>query len=182
MKRDYYFIRVPGKFNPDDVVYKVSAGCSTKEQTKLALIKEYCKDCGLYFAEVSTKSDAAVEKLAESLFHKGFVSKMFLRMRCISVSECYRRIIDDSFSSFEENSPESHSYLHQLTTFSYHFLPSNSRRKAKKDCHSVPRKYLSQNKEMSVQDAMFSFGLILAVFLLCGWIEGNASMWWPGWF
>lgn len=182
MKHYYYFIRKAGRFEPDDVVYKISAGSSTREQTKLALIREYCKDCGLYFAEVSVKSDSSIEKLAESLFHKGIVSKLFLRIRSISVIECYRRIIDDSFQSFEDSSPERQSFFHQLSTVSFHFLPTNSSPKARKVCPGVPRKHLSRKMEMSVQGAVFNFGLILAVFILCAWLEGKAMAWWPGWF
>lgn len=182
MKHYYYFIRVAGKFDPDDVVYKISAGSSTREQTKLALIQEYCKDCGLYFALVSDKSDSAIEKLAESLFHKGIISRLFLRIRTISVTECYRRIIDDSFHKFEDNSSERPAFFHQLSTVSFHFLPTKSNPKAEKDCHSVPRKHLSRKMEMSVQGVVFNFGVILAVFLFCAWLEGKAMTWWPGWF
>ena len=182
MKHYYYFIRKAGKFDPDDVVYKVAAGSSTREQTKLALIREYCKDCGLYFAQVSAQSDSSIEKLAESLFNKGIVSKLFLRIRTISVTECYRRIIDNSFQSFEDSSSECPSFFHQLSTVSFNFLPSKSSPKAEKDCPGVTRKHLSRKMEMSVQGAVFNFGVILAVFIFCAWLEGKAMAWWPDWF
>ena len=62
----YYFFRDLSNASAESVIYSVKVGEYEKDQVKLALVQEFCKDCGYYFKPVSTTSDAAVKQLEKS--------------------------------------------------------------------------------------------------------------------
>lgn len=103
MKSKYCFLRTNGQLNIGDVVYQVWVGSFLREFTKLALVQEYCKDCGLYIEKWSPEVDSRLEKM-KALYGGGasVLSSPFLSAS-ITISKLYALIIDDSFESFERN-------------------------------------------------------------------------------
>lgn len=105
MKRKYCFLRNHGQMKPNDFIYRVYVGSSDREQAKLSLVREYCKDCGLYFHLWSSQVDSALDKAkAQYRDNRNVIASPF-RTASVTISELYRMIIDDSFNSFEENLP-----------------------------------------------------------------------------
>lgn len=101
MKSYYCFIRETGLPRPDSFVYHVGVGTSERDQTKLALVQEYSKDCGLYFKKWSSQVDTSLE-FAMCKFKpvRGRWSRPFLHAR-ISIAQLYQMIVDDSFVEYE---------------------------------------------------------------------------------
>lgn len=103
MKSKYCFLRSHGCLEPGDVIYQVWVGSYLREFTKLRLVQEYCKDCGLYFEKWSPEVDSRLER-EKSRFRSGdrqFTSPFL--SASITIDKLYAMIIDDSFESFEKS-------------------------------------------------------------------------------
>lgn len=172
MKRFYYFVRNLNGFCPDDVVYKVAVGSSMREQAKMVLVSEFAKDCGMYFQPVSDVSDRAIESLANSLFTGSAFALMYLRRADISISDLYRMIVDDSFTTFEKNLAEPTAKLRLLSLLSPSFYFINQPSKCITSCQPSRSKYLSHAKGSQNTSVAIAFGLILGLFMLAGYLEG----------
>ena len=103
MKSYFCFIREFGSLKPGSFVYHVAVGTSWREQAKLQLIKEFSADTFAYFRRWSPKVDSSLEN-AEKPYRQGRhkYSSPFRHVK-VSVSQLYKMIIDDSFTSFEAN-------------------------------------------------------------------------------
>lgn len=101
MKSKYCFLRTSGHLKPGDVIYQVWVGSFLREFTKLTLVQEYCKDCGLYLEKWSPLVDSHLDEM-KSRYSGGasVISSPFVTAS-ISISKLYAMIIDDSFESFE---------------------------------------------------------------------------------
>ena len=64
----WYFFRELNRPSVESVVYYIKVGESSRQQTKFALVREFCRDCGLYFEPISRTSDDAIRNLENSLF------------------------------------------------------------------------------------------------------------------
>ena len=172
MKHYFYFVRNLNGFGSDDVVYKVTVGSSMREGAKCELLKCYARDCGFYFQPVSDESDRAIENLAKSLFPGTSFSTLYLRRANLSITDLYRLVIDDGLDAFEKNlttTPQSFRLLSQLSP-SFFFL--NHTHNCITTCQPYRRKYLSQREGVENTRALIGFCLILALFLLSGYLEG----------
>lgn len=102
MKSKYCFLRSRGNLSPGDVIYQVWVGSYLREFTKLRLVQEYCKDCGLYFEKWSLEVDSRLDREKSRFQPSGnLLSSPFLSAS-ISIDKLYAMIIDDSFSAFEK--------------------------------------------------------------------------------
>lgn len=172
MKHYWYFVRKVSGFTPDDVIYKVAVGNSMRETAKCELIKSYAMDCGLYFNPVCDNSDQAIYELAKSLFPSSDFPMMYLRRANVSVNQLYDMIIDDSFGSFEEALTVPKTIFKTLSLLSPDFLRTHSHLSSITQSPTLRRKYLSHLYGSDVKKALWGFGLILAMFLLSGYLEG----------
>lgn len=172
MKRYYYFVRNLNGFGANDVVYKVAIGTSMREHAKMVLVSEFAKDCGMYFQPVSDMSDRAIDSLANSLFKGSSFALMHLRRANVSISELYRMIVDDSFTTFEKSlcEPANKTRLLSLLSPSFFFInqPSNCDTK----CQPRRRKYLSHAEGSENTRVLIGVCLILVLFALAGYLEG----------
>lgn len=176
MSHYYYFVRKLNSFGVDDVVFLVRVGESQREQVKLALLREYCKDCGFYFSIRGEESDKAIELLRESVY-KGW-NYLFspLKVANLSISQLYGLIIDDSIESYEKSLLQ--------TRFSYNFrkkidpnflFSQNSKKNVIRPATGI-RKNLKSGERIDAFGAFFGFALILAIFLFAAWLEGMAQV------
>lgn len=172
MKRIYVFVRVVGKFSPNDVVYHVRVGESSRDCTLIALIKEYCRDCGLYLKERGRDTDIMTDNLAKGVFRDAMIPRLHLRFVSIPVSECYRRIIDDDWSDIEASNVRSKSFLHVLTRTSDNVYSPSRWPKAKKVPAFRARKNLSPLLEEESAMVALSFAIIAFLFLFVGYLDG----------
>lgn len=172
MKKIYVFVHVTGRFSPDDVVYHVHVGESKRDGVQLALIKEYCQDCGFYLRERGRDTDIMTDNLAKGVYPGAMIPRLHLRFVSISVSECYRRIIDDNWSDIEASSVRSKSYFHILSRTSDNVFAPSLRPKAIKRPAFRTRKHLSPVIEDEFTRVVLSFAIIAFLFLFIGYLDG----------
>ena len=171
MKRNYCFVRKVGHFDREDVVYHVSVGDSLKDGAQLALIQEYCKDCGFYFKRWSDGVDRTINLLSKRLFPGTSFARLFLRSAQISIDDLYRMIIDDSFENFEKSLTVKPQWATLLTNISPTFHLLNSRKICNTPCHPPRRKYLSRRAWGERQKVALAAWLILVLFLTSAYLE-----------
>lgn len=171
MKRNYWFVRQMHQFGVDDVVYKVAVGSSMREHAKLELVKQYCKDCGMFFSMVDDDSDKAIELLAKSLFPNSAFSTLYLRRANVSISQLYDMIVDDSFKVYEDTLTFTHAHALLLSLLSPSSYFNQAHSQCNTTCQPYRRKYLSHTDRTEIQGVLLKCGLILALFLLSGWLN-----------
>lgn len=103
MKSKYCFLRSGGELKPNDVIYQVWVGSFLREFTKLTLVQEYCKDCGLYFEKWSPMVDSHIDQMKSKYMASASQTTSPFLSASITISKLYAMIIDDSFDSFERN-------------------------------------------------------------------------------
>ena len=103
MKSKYCFLRSRGNLSPGDVVYQVWVGSYLREFTKLKLVQEYCKDCGLYFEKWSPEVDSRLEREKSRFCSDGRQFTSPFLSASITIDKLYAMILDDSFDSFEKS-------------------------------------------------------------------------------
>lgn len=171
MKHYYYFIRQTGKFSPEDFVYKVAVGSSQRDQVKLELVRQYAADCGMYFHEVSTESDNALDLLASSLFKGTRFSRLFLKTCRTDITTLYRTIIDWSWQDLEASQFNSSMWFRQMMCADPKYMPIMSKSRAKPSTATEQRKNLSADMSQCPQFVAINFGLILFLFLLDSFVN-----------
>lgn len=175
MSHYYYFVRNLNSFGVDDVVFLVRVGESQREQIKLALLREYCKDCGFYLRIRGEESDKAIQMLRGSVYKSWHYLFSPLKVANLSISQLYRLIIDGNIEAYEKS-------LNQ-TRFSYNFrrkidpnfLFSQFSKKNVIRPATGTRKNLKPGERIDAYGAVFGFALILAIFLFAAWLEGMAQ-------
>lgn len=172
MKHYFYFVRNLNGFSSDDVVFKVAVGTSMRDQVKMELVRQFANDCGMYFHQVSEESDRAIDLLSKSLFPGTAFSLLYLKRANVTISELYRMILDDSLLQFEKCLAENRNKFRLLSQLSPSFFFLNHTHKCITTCQPYRRKYLSQREGMENTHALIGFCLILALFLLSGYLEG----------
>lgn len=173
MKKYFRFVREPHNFTARSVIYVVAVGKSRAEQTKLALVKEYCKDVGFYFQSVSPESDKAIELLKDRIRGNCPRWRFFFRTCKCTINELYAMIIDDTFAQVEDNLTEQRGFFLFKSYIDPNFYFQNQSKKVLLSCHPSGRKHLSQKGSKVTMSAIINFGLILALFLAAGWLEGH---------
>lgn len=176
MKRNYWFVRQMHQFGVDDVVYKVAVGSSMRECAKLELVKQYCKDCGMYLHVVDDDSDKAIELLANSLFPDSSFSMLYIRRANVSISELYVMIVDDSFKVFEDALTFTHAHALLLSILSPSSYYAQAHNQCNTICQPYRRQYLSHTDSTEIQGVLIKCGLILGLFLLSGWLEHQEAL------
>lgn len=177
MKSYYCFIRDLGNMQVGSFVYHVAVGTSDRDQTKLALVREYAKDCGFYFHIRSEQTRIALEN-ARRRFVNGYESwrEPFNHAK-VSISELYKMIIDDSFSFYESSyvsTPAQIRYSHQLDPL---FIQSQNNLQCITKCLTSRRKNLSQRLKADTSLVACYFCFILILFAIHGCIRTMCLNW-----
>lgn len=176
MTHYYYFVRNLNSFGIDDVVFLVRVGESQREQVKLALLREYCRDCGFYLRIRDEESDKAINMLRDSVYKGWHYLFSPLKVANLSISELYRMIIDDTIESYEKTLVQTRFSYNFRRKIDPNFLFSQKSQKIVKGPAIGKRKYLKSRQGVDAYGAVFGFALILAVFLLAAWLEGMAQV------
>lgn len=155
MKSKYCFIRRVGELEPNDVIYQVWVGSYLSEFTKLTLVQEYCKDCGLYFEKWSPQVDSHLDKAKARFRLDGNPIANPFRSASVTISKLYAMIIDDSFAKFEKNLPMTPSEKWMQFHHSLSYYQSLSRPNVLRNAHLPRRKNLSSRNRVEGQKALF---------------------------
>lgn len=176
MKHYYYFVRDLAKATPDSFVYHVSVGSSDREFTKLCLVQEYCKDCGLYFHRVDDVSDTAIRNLEKRLFPgtKLFISPM--KRASVSISDLYDMIVEDSFTLFEKSYTEKRGFFRFKCLLDNEFYAKQNKKKNPRTLPCPSRKYLKSGSDADWNSFLIGSALNLILFLMAAWLEGRFGM------
>lgn len=111
MKSKYVFIRNWPDIQAGDFIYSVWVGSSRREQAKYLLVREFCRDCSLYFKLNAIEVVSEIEKAKARFRRDGNVNANPFRSASVTISELYRMIVDNSFDAFEANQTENRSSL-----------------------------------------------------------------------
>ena len=165
MKSYYCFIRNFGHMKAGNFVYHVAVGTNQTDQTRLALVQEYCKDCGIYFKKWCTQVDEAIDHAAAQFKPVGlFRGSPFIHPH-ITIQELYSMILDDSFAAYERNYVPTRSELwcsfRNLPTF----IQSLNLHHCDTPCQPHGRKYLSRRK-LTFREFMVVGQLVAAIFYM----------------
>lgn len=103
MKKYFVFMRKTSDFSPQDVVYHVSVGITTRDYSALSKVVEMCQNSGYYLSVVCDDSDAFVSYAHKVAFRgRSFFSVNF-RQASVSIQQLRSMIMDGSFPSFENS-------------------------------------------------------------------------------
>ena len=155
MKSKFCFIRNPQWPQAGDFIYQVWVGSYLSEFTKLTLVQEYCKDCGLYFEKWSPQVDSHLDK-AKARFRldaNPFASPF--RSASVTISKLYAMIIDDSFAKFEKNLPITQAEKWMQFHHSLSYYQSLSKTNVLRNAYLPRRKNLSSRNRVEGQKALF---------------------------
>lgn len=169
----WYFVRDIGKATTETVVYHVKVGTSSREQIKFELVRNYCKDCGLYFRQISDTSDRAVRNLEKRLFPDSRLFVSPLRRTTISIGDLYALIIDDSFDSYEASLCEKKATFIIKNLISPSFYAKNQRKKITSSLPTHPRKYLKWRHEDDYYSFLIGSAMVIISFLVAAFLEGK---------
>lgn len=176
MSHYYYFVRNLSTFGVDDVVFLVRVGESQREQIILALLREYCKDCGFYLRIRGVESDKAIELLRESVYKGWRYLFSPLKVTNLSISQLYRLIIDGNIEAYEKSLVQTRFSYNFRSKIDPNFLFSQFSKKNVIRTATGTRKNLKSEQGIDAFGAVFGFALILAIFLFAAWLEGMAQV------
>lgn len=143
MKSNYCFIESYQKLKVGSFIYKVTVGISHRDQTKLALLSQYSRDCGCYLRlwsdEVLADIDAAEKRF---LSQENDYSRPF-RRELISIHQLYRMIVDGSLSLYEASRPTNHFQLWITFRNNPAYIKLQNKKQSNTACLASQRKNLS---------------------------------------
>lgn len=176
MKSKYCFIRRVGELEPGDVIYQVWVGSYLSEFTKLTLVQEYCKDCGLYFEKWSPQVDSHIDKAkAKFRLDANPVASPF-RSASVTISKLYAMIIDDTFAKFEQNLPMTQAEKWMQFHHSLSYYQSLSKTNVLRNAYLPRRKHLSSRNRVEGQKALFYF-MCVAVLIIIDAVVSHFMNW-----
>ena len=146
MKRKYCLIRMDGELSPGSFIFVVWVGSSLRESATLALVEEFCKDCGWYFKRWCREVDSALELRTKYARVDGNPMARPYGSISMNIQECYNHIIDDDWITLERNyvmtPQEKFSRFHNDPDFltKFHGLKRGT------SCPPSVRKYLSHSQ------------------------------------
>lgn len=171
MKSKYCFIRNFGIMRPGSFVYHVVVGKSMREQTKFALVREFCQDTGIYFRKWSDDVDLALTFAANGWTSPFELISSPFRHITINIETLYQLIIDDSFDAFERNAPMTKNELYLRFLNDPAGIIRNNPSSGNTTCPTVKRKNLSLGRLTPRGKFLVGFTLILIIVLLDAWLE-----------
>lgn len=171
MKRKYCLIRINGALIPGSFVYVVWVGSSLRESTKLALVEEFCKDCGWYFKQWSPTVDSALEKRAAMVRADGNKTAPPYQFHSLNIDQCYNAIIDDAWATIEAHHVMTPQEKFMRFRNDPSFLQLFHRQKCHTACPPSERKYLSHRKRESVSQLVCAIGLGFVLLLLDAFVS-----------
>lgn len=168
----YYFFRDLSNASAGSVIYSVKVGECEKDQVKLALVQEFCKDCGYYFKPVSTTSDAAVKQLEKKLFPVSSLYSSPMKRTTVTIQALYQLIMDDTFVFFERSlaAPRGN-FLFSVFQRTKN-LPTSKIKKFHTSCPSKQRKHLKYRNAEGMNSFLIGSAIVLIIFLIAGKLEG----------
>lgn len=176
MKSKYCFLRSRGDLKPGDVIYQIWVGSYLREFTKLTLVQEYCKDCGLYFEKWSILVDSHLDEKKSRYQTDGNVFSSPFVSASISIDKLYALIIDDGFTAFEKsiNLTPFEKWCRYRQTIQY----CRSVNKSNVLHHAYPhvRKNLSSRNRVEGQKALF-YSLCVAVLIIIDAVVSHFMNW-----
>ena len=162
MKRKYCLIRNNGDSSPSRFIFVVWVGSSLRETTMLALVEEFCKDCGWYFKRWSSTVDSAIMNRSRLIRTDGNKTAPVFSMIQLGIEQCYQTIIDDSWIALEKSfvmSPQETMLRHRFNPL---YLLRHHRRNCHTTCSPSKRKYLSQGQ----RDVISGFAVPMVAIVL----------------
>lgn len=176
MKSKYCFIRHGGELKPGDVIYQVWVGSFLSEFTKLTLVEEYCRDCGLYFQRWSVEVDSHIDKAKARYLTDGNPLAHPFRSASVSISKLYALILDDSFERFEASLPTTRFELWLQFNHRVEYYQSLNSSNVTPSAILPRRKNLSHRNRIEGQKALF-YTVCIVVLIVVDAIVSHIMNW-----
>lgn len=166
MKSYYCFIEKMGVLAPESKVFKVSVGCSIREQIKLQLLKEYAKDCKCFLKLWSADVDAMLSALSSFKPCDTFSVGLGYRVIHVSISQLYKAVVSGCVDALEDSPEVAKNSFRQASTLSPNFFFINKNLSQKKNVPTKQRKNLSDDNEDNKYVAVAGFVLVFLLYWL----------------
>lgn len=166
MKRKYCLIRREGDLTIESFVYVVWVGSSLHESTRLALVEEFCKDCGWYFKQWCPDVDRMLEHRARYSRVDGTRCAPAYQMIAIGIEKCYQTIVDDSWRALEASRVMTPQETFMRFRHDPSFLRRFNRQKRSTTCPPYRSKYLSLGMNNAFYGLAGPIAFIVALMVL----------------
>lgn len=172
MKSYYYYLRNAESTDPNQVLYKVAVGRSSREMIKLSLLENFALDTGGFLRQVDEDSDFFLLARAKRIFPSSRYPMMMWKSSQLNVVSLYRMIMDDTIGRFERELKMPKSYFFQISSLLPSYFAPRLHLVSLRPASQSPRKYLSNKEEVSPRFVAISCAIVVALFLFAGWLEG----------
>lgn len=145
MRKCYVLTKSVEDFTADSVVFKLWAGSSRRDQTKLKLVEMLALDLGWFFRQQDEDTDFLLYQKAKELFPNAVLPLMHIKCAHLAIGVFYRLIQDNNIEWIEERILMPKGTLKTLLILDPASLPASIFSQVKKGCLCLTRKNLSSN-------------------------------------
>lgn len=145
MKRIYLYVPDGDRIDFESVVVWLSVGVSHRDQVKLTLLECYALDNDQFLRVRDENTDLWFDHHAKRLFPDSQVPRLHFYTCKMSVSECYRRVIDGTLEHHAREFVKPSHFLNTLIQLDPTFMAKYSQKPRMTSCPRGKRKYLSHS-------------------------------------
>ena len=169
----HYFLYVESleSLQPGSKIFKVAIGENQRDQIKRSLLDNYAADIDAVFRPWDEDSMFLVEQTI-SRFNQGSDRvRLPLQIIHVSIRDLYQAIIDGSVDNLDNPPRYYRNMFRAMSILSPIFYFSTSQKSISQLAPTRKTYNLSHRRESEVSNVAISFCLILALFLLVGYLE-----------
>lgn len=166
MKQIFLFCKDAEQFNSETVVFRLSVGKSSREQTKCALLEQFANDCGYFMRKRDEDTDFWLLCLSKALRPDSQFPMLHVKQATMSVTKFYELIMSghlDDYCKSLNYEKGTHKLISMLdNAYSFHKIS----KKKYGACANFSRKNLSQRFGTDWRDfVLCMIGLAGVMFL-----------------
>lgn len=170
MKTYYLYVPDGDCISSDSVLIWLSVGSSDREFVKLKLLENYALDLGQFLRIKDDVTDGWLDHHAKRIFKGSQLPRLHFKSCCLTITECYRMVIDGSLEMFVRHSDTPSHFMQMLITLDSNYSFHHLKNPRMTSCPRGKRKYLSHSERKGLLFATMPVWLILGFGLidLCG--------------
>ena len=169
----HYFLYVENleSLQPGSKIFKVAIGENQRDQVKRCLLDNYAADINAVFRPWDEDSMFLVEQTISRFIKGSERVRLPLQIIHVSIRDLYKAIVDGTLDNLDNPPRYYRNMFRAMSILSPMFYFSTSHQ-SKPQLAPTRRTYnLSHRRASEVSNVVISFCLILALFLLAGYLE-----------